>query len=135
MSDPVARTLEAACALAEWEMRGGRGRDDGSWERHVDAVIAATKGVNLDGTWFTVDSLAAALTADQRPFWKLHIFPDGSQGSWFDYRGWAAAIIKAAKEASEPDASPAGADGTATRQDGGGSRLLPLDSPKPGGTT
>ena len=95
MSDPVARTLEAACALAEWEMRGGRGRDDGSWERHVDAVIAATKGVNLDGTWFTVDSLAAALL-EYMPFPPgKTCFPliDG------EAQEVAAAIIKAAKEA------------------------------------
>ena len=66
---------------------------------------------------------------------------DGTPADWApgldaigDFQN-AVAIIKAAKEASEPDASPAGADGTATRQDGGGSRLLPLDSPKPGGTT
>ena len=89
MSDPVARTLEAACALAEWEMRGGRGRDDGSWERHVDAVIAATKGVNLDGAWFTPDSLAAALTDVAREQGVVGPLP----------RAYATAIIQAAKEA------------------------------------
>lgn len=39
--------IEKACALAEWEMRGGRFRDDGSWDRHVNAVIAATADIDI----------------------------------------------------------------------------------------
>ena len=64
---------------------------------------------------------------------------DGTPADWApgldaigDFQN-AVAIIKAAKEASEPDAPPAGAAGTATRQEAA-VPLVAAPQPKPGGT-
>ena len=80
---------------------------------------AYTHECGVEKIEFTVDSLAAALLA--------------ANIREYDQQALADAIIKAAKEASEPHASSAGADGTATRPEGQGPTSA-RNGPKPGGT-